>query len=186
VVTDHNFSNNFCMHFCYTAAHKPFIHHFALNVYGRTMLIRINWDGEPSRYADNSNNWIFHANRLHWQYEVEKNSYKRLFKATYLFTYIQNYSPLNVYKDHRLYWVVAVTRHVSLTQNKNVGVGGAGIRAMTTNFKHWQGLWKFLVWFGNPFNCYYIEHIPLSKPFDYVWFGVFEAIALYSTSSDNR
>jgi len=28
-------------------------------LYGRTPLIRINWDGEPSGYAENPDNWIF-------------------------------------------------------------------------------------------------------------------------------
>ena len=28
-------------------------------IYSRTQLIRINLDGEPSRYAENSDNWIF-------------------------------------------------------------------------------------------------------------------------------
>jgi hypothetical protein len=27
--------------------------------YSRTPLIRINWDGEPSEYAENADNWIF-------------------------------------------------------------------------------------------------------------------------------
>ena len=27
--------------------------------YSRTPLLRINWDGEPSGYAENSDNWIF-------------------------------------------------------------------------------------------------------------------------------
>ena len=27
--------------------------------YGRTPIIRINWDGEPSGYAENPDNWIF-------------------------------------------------------------------------------------------------------------------------------
>jgi len=27
--------------------------------YGRTPLIRINWDGELSGYTENSDNWIF-------------------------------------------------------------------------------------------------------------------------------
>jgi len=28
-------------------------------LYSRTLLIRINWDGEPSGYAENPDNWIF-------------------------------------------------------------------------------------------------------------------------------
>jgi hypothetical protein len=27
--------------------------------YGKTPLIRINWEGEPSGYAEHSDNWIF-------------------------------------------------------------------------------------------------------------------------------
>jgi hypothetical protein len=27
--------------------------------YSRTPLLRINWDGEPSGYAENPDNWIF-------------------------------------------------------------------------------------------------------------------------------
>jgi hypothetical protein len=27
--------------------------------YGRTPLIRINWDGKPSEYAENPENWLF-------------------------------------------------------------------------------------------------------------------------------
>jgi hypothetical protein len=30
---------------------------------------RINWDAEPSGYAENPNNWIF-LNKLLWQFEV--------------------------------------------------------------------------------------------------------------------
>jgi hypothetical protein len=42
---------------------------FYLPYYRRTPLIRINWDGEPSGYAENPDNWIF-FNSLHWQFEV--------------------------------------------------------------------------------------------------------------------
>jgi hypothetical protein len=28
-------------------------------LYSRTPLIRINWDGDPSGYAENPDNWIF-------------------------------------------------------------------------------------------------------------------------------
>jgi len=31
---------------------------FVLNVYSRTSHIRVNWDGEPSRYAENADIWI--------------------------------------------------------------------------------------------------------------------------------
>jgi hypothetical protein len=41
-------------------------------IYSRTPLIRINWDGEPSGYAENPDNWTFFKNKLHWQFEVEK------------------------------------------------------------------------------------------------------------------
>jgi hypothetical protein len=34
--------------------------------YSRTPLIRINWDGEPSGYAENLDNLIFLENKLHW------------------------------------------------------------------------------------------------------------------------
>ena len=34
-----------------------------LHLYG------LNWDGEPSGYAENPDNWIFFLNRLHWQSE---------------------------------------------------------------------------------------------------------------------
>jgi len=30
-----------------------------LFIYSRIPLIRINWDGEPSGYVENSDNWIF-------------------------------------------------------------------------------------------------------------------------------
>jgi hypothetical protein len=30
-----------------------------LSEYGRTPLILVNWDGEPSGYAENPDNWIF-------------------------------------------------------------------------------------------------------------------------------
>ena len=36
--------------------------------YSRTPLVRINWDGEPSGYAENLNIWIFFENRLHRQF----------------------------------------------------------------------------------------------------------------------
>jgi len=38
--------------------------------YSRTALIVINWHGQPSRYAENPDNWIFFENRSHWQFEV--------------------------------------------------------------------------------------------------------------------
>jgi len=31
----------------------------AAHKYSRTPIIRIDWDGEPSRYAENPDNWIF-------------------------------------------------------------------------------------------------------------------------------
>jgi hypothetical protein len=39
------------------------------NKYSRTPLIRINWDGEPSKHAENSNNWTFFEERLYWKFE---------------------------------------------------------------------------------------------------------------------
>jgi hypothetical protein len=36
--------------------------------YSATPLIRINWEGEASGYAENSDNWFFFENRLHWQF----------------------------------------------------------------------------------------------------------------------
>jgi len=30
-----------------------------INQYSRTSFIRINWDGQPARYAENPDNWIF-------------------------------------------------------------------------------------------------------------------------------
>jgi len=36
----------------------------------RTPLIRINWDGEPFRYAENPVIGFFFYNRLHWQFAV--------------------------------------------------------------------------------------------------------------------
>jgi hypothetical protein len=47
---------------------------------GRAPLIRINWDGELSGYAENPDNWIFSLKiRLLWQFEAEKDFYKWLF-----------------------------------------------------------------------------------------------------------
>ena len=48
-------------------------------MYSRTPLIRIYWDGKPSGYTENPDNWIF-LNRLHWQFEVEKVSTKCYFR----------------------------------------------------------------------------------------------------------
>jgi hypothetical protein len=55
-------------------------------IYSRTPLIRINWDGEPSRYAENPDKWTCSENKQHWQFEVEKTLDRRLVEATYLFT----------------------------------------------------------------------------------------------------
>jgi len=30
-----------------------------ISLYSRTPLIRINWDGKPSGYAENTDNWIY-------------------------------------------------------------------------------------------------------------------------------
>jgi len=38
-------------------------------MYSRTPRIRINWDGESSRYAENTNNGYFLENGLYWQFE---------------------------------------------------------------------------------------------------------------------
>jgi len=32
---------------------------YCFSKYSRTPLIRINWDGDPSGYAENPDNWIF-------------------------------------------------------------------------------------------------------------------------------
>jgi len=40
--------------------------------YSRTPLIRINWDGEPSGYAENPDNWIFFESTLHRQLDGGK------------------------------------------------------------------------------------------------------------------
>jgi len=48
--------------------------------YSRTLIIRIDWDGEPSGYAGNPDNGILlFENRLQWQLEMETNFCKRLF-----------------------------------------------------------------------------------------------------------
>jgi hypothetical protein len=44
-----------------------------------TPLIRINWEDEPSGYAGTQDNWICFDNMLHWQFEVGKKFYRRLF-----------------------------------------------------------------------------------------------------------
>jgi len=46
-----------------------FIH---IDTNSRTPIIWIDWDGDPSAYAENPDNWIFFENRLHWQFEVGK------------------------------------------------------------------------------------------------------------------
>jgi hypothetical protein len=38
--------------------------------YSRTALMQINWDGEPSGYAENREIGFFFVNRLYWQIEV--------------------------------------------------------------------------------------------------------------------
>jgi len=40
--------------------------------YSRTAVMRINWGGEASGYADNPDNWILFENRLIWQLEAKK------------------------------------------------------------------------------------------------------------------
>jgi hypothetical protein len=65
-------------------AHE-FIH---VDTYSRTPLIWINLDGDPSAYAENTDNWIFFENRLHWQFEVgEKDSTKAV--LGYIFIDVQ-------------------------------------------------------------------------------------------------
>jgi len=39
-------------------------------VYTRTPLIRINWDGQPSGYAEIQLTGFFFENRLQWPFEV--------------------------------------------------------------------------------------------------------------------
>jgi hypothetical protein len=36
------------------------------------------------------------------------------------------------------------------------------------------------------FSCYYLQYVPVSKPFDHAWFEVLEAIILYCTWYGNR
>jgi hypothetical protein len=52
----------------------------------RTPLIRINWDGEPSGYAENPDNQIF-FNRLHRQAEIEKKNLQTAVLG-YIFIYV--------------------------------------------------------------------------------------------------
>jgi hypothetical protein len=56
--------------------------------YSRIPLIRINWDGEPSVYAENPDNLIFLLKyaKLAVRSGVKK-FHKRLLEATYLFVY---------------------------------------------------------------------------------------------------
>ena len=35
-------------------------------------------------------------------------------------------------------------------------------------------------------GCYYLQNVPASKPFDYAWFEILEAITLCCTGSDIR
>jgi hypothetical protein len=51
-----------------------------------TPLIRIIWEGDPSGFAENPDNWIFFGNRLPGPFEIEKISTNSCL-ATYLFTY---------------------------------------------------------------------------------------------------
>ena len=44
-----------------------------------TPLIRINWDGEPSEFAENPDNWIFLWKWATWVVRSEKKIYKWLF-----------------------------------------------------------------------------------------------------------
>jgi len=36
------------------------------------------------------------------------------------------------------------------------------------------------------FGCHYLQHVPVSKPFDHALFEILEAITLYCTLTDNR
>jgi hypothetical protein len=36
------------------------------------------------------------------------------------------------------------------------------------------------------FGCHYLQCVPASKPFDYTWFEVLEAKALYCTWTGNK
>ena len=36
------------------------------------------------------------------------------------------------------------------------------------------------------FGCYYLQYVPVSKPFNHSWFEVLEAITLYCTWSNNQ
>jgi hypothetical protein len=56
--------------------------------YSITQITRIKWDRQPSGYAENPNNWTFFENRLHSQFKVEKEIYRRLFLG-YIFIYTQ-------------------------------------------------------------------------------------------------
>jgi hypothetical protein len=56
--------------------------------YSRSPLIRIKWDGKPSGYAENPDNWIFFENRLHWQFEVGKKILQTSVFG-YIFIYVQ-------------------------------------------------------------------------------------------------
>jgi hypothetical protein len=58
--------------------------------YSRTPLIRINWDDEPSGYAEKPDNWIVLWQKATLAVWSEKKFYKQLFKATYLLTYKEN------------------------------------------------------------------------------------------------
>jgi hypothetical protein len=51
-------------HFFFFAIPKPYVFCEIGFEYSRTSLILINWDGEPSGYAENPDKWILLENRL--------------------------------------------------------------------------------------------------------------------------
>ena len=61
--------NCFYKYHFFFAIPKPYVVCEVGFEYSRTLLIQINWDGEPSGYAENPDKWILFENRLHWQFE---------------------------------------------------------------------------------------------------------------------
>jgi hypothetical protein len=47
-------------------------------------------------------------------------------------------------------------------------------------------LWKTGYIGSLNFTRYYLQYVPVSKPFEQAWFEVLEAITLYCTWSDNQ
>jgi len=52
-------SQHFNLTFSLPVENENYYEFSARSVYSRTPLIRINWDGGPSGYAENTDNWIF-------------------------------------------------------------------------------------------------------------------------------